>query len=112
MDIHTKKVFMAVKSLFDGKRVVAICTSERRAEAFFRECVSLLMLSGARGEVTIRSGCACKAIVKGAGGIYVTALIPPGMKADVAILDDGPCAIKNLYAARRIVASRGGEVVI
>lgn len=109
---HTKKVFIAVKTLFDGKRVMVICASERSVEAFFRECVNLLMLLGTRGEVSVRIGHACKTIVKGAGGIYVTALIRDGMSADVAIIDDGLRTLEGLYAARLCVVQAGGEVVI
>ena len=109
---HAKKVFMAVKSLFEGERVLVVCASGRSAETFFLECVKLLTLLGTRGEVTIEVGYACKTIVKGAGRVYVTELIRPGTTADVAILDDGMRTVENLYAARLCVVPTGGKVVI
>lgn len=109
---HNKKVFMAVKSLFEGERVLVVCASGRGAETFFLECVKLLTLLGTRGEVTVEVGHARKTIVKGAGRLCVTGPIRPGTTADVAILDDGTRAVENLNAERLCIVPTGGKVVI
>lgn len=96
---HAKKVFMAVKSLFEGERVLVVCASRRGAETFFLECVKLLAMLGTRGEVTVEVRHACKTIVKGAGRLCVTELIRPGTTADVVVLDDGMRTVENLCDA-------------
>ena len=110
---HTKKVFTAVKSLFDEKRVLVICASDSCSERFYRECVDLLMLSGTTGEMTIRSRSGYKMISKDVGRIYVTtARMCPGMSADVAIVDEVECVPAHIDAARQCTIQRDGEVIV
>ena len=109
---HTEKVLMAVRSLFDEKRALVVCMSVSDSETFYRECVDLLMLSGATGEVTIRSRGGYKMIAKDVGRIYVTTTrMCRGMSADVAIVDDMACVPECIEEARLCTVPRGGEVV-
>ena len=110
---HIRKVFEAVRVLFDGKEVLVVCGTDMHARVFYLECVDLLLMSGAAGGVTIRGGAACKEIALRTGGrIRITTVLPcHGMSVDEAIVDEGACTPECIAAARICTVPRGGRVV-
>ena len=102
------KVFSAVKCLLDGERVAVICRTHIDVERFFGEVMTLVgRFDGI--SVTDRG---MEAVVKlGDGCILITAIMPRGASADVAILDEHATSVDDLDYARMCVIPRGGRVI-
>ena len=102
------KVFSAVEGLLDGKRVAVICRTHLDVERFFGEVMTLvgrfdgIGVTGRGREAVIRLGDGC---------ILITSIQPPGVSADVAILDEHATSADELCYARMCVLPRGGRVI-
>ena len=102
------KVLRAVECLLDGKRVAVICGNHTDVERFFGEVMTLVGrfdgvgVTGRGREAVIRLGDGC---------ILITAIQPPGVSSDVAILDEHATSADELYYARMCVLPRGGRVI-
>ena len=103
-----EKVLYAVDYLLDGKRVAVVCRTHVDVERFFGEIMTLV----GRFDGISATGRGMEAVVKlGDGCILITAVMPRGVSADVAILDEHATSVDDRDYARMCVIPRGGRVI-